>query len=243
MIFKHGLSSRALAYFGFKTFLILNETVQVQRLLLGLLTFFLLCRFPGHLAAKLLSKLVEFASDRLFFLIAQALGLVLTLCGLFLVKGLRQNSAALRHMHDYLDGFRPMAFIFICIFCIVEFTGLPQVLGDRLRRLAKPVFGQHFGVKVTALLLHCADELLHYFLLVYFHVDDTLSLLAGQLVLLNFLEHIMYTCRSFLLDVVDGFTLADTIKATHDGGLNQTNRSVHVMVIQLWYQDLVSFLY
>jgi len=90
--------------------------------------------------------------------------------------------------------------------------------------------------------LDCADELLHNLLFVNFHVDDTLGLLARKLVLLNFLEHIVDTSCSFLLRVVDRFSLADVMEATHDGGLDQTDRSVNVVVLQFWYQDLVRLL-
>ena len=58
MIFKYGLSRRALAYFGFNTFLIFNQAVQVQRLLFSLFTFFLLRRLFIHFAPKFLRKIV-----------------------------------------------------------------------------------------------------------------------------------------------------------------------------------------
>jgi hypothetical protein len=73
-------------------------------------------------------------------------------------------------------------------------------------------------------------------------MDDTLGLLARKLVLLNFLEHVVDSSCAFLLGVVDRFSLADVMEASHDGGLDQTDRSVNVVVLQFWYQDLVRLL-
>jgi hypothetical protein len=62
-------------------------------------------------------------------------------------------------------------------------------------------------------------------------VDDALGLLARKLVLLNFLEHFVDTSCAFLLGIVDRFPLADVMEASHDGGLDQTDRSVNVVVL------------
>ena len=240
MIFENGLG-RALTQFGFEALLVFNQAVKVEGLLFR---FFLVghCHLAGHHFAELLREIVELATDRLFFLAAQALNAVLALGTFLLALRFRHDDVGRRHMHEHLARLGAIALVFVCVFLVLELSCGPRILGSRLRRLSEPVLREYLGVKVPPLLLDCADELLHDLLLVDLHMDDALGLLARQLVLLDLLKHVVDARRSFLLHVVDGLALADSVQAAHDRGLNEAYRSIHVVVLQLRNQHLVRLL-
>lgn len=79
-------------------------------------------------------------------------------------------------------------------------------------------------------------------MLVYFHLDDTLRLFGRQLVFLDLLQHVVDSGRTLLLRIVDRLALAKAMQAAHDGRLDQTHRSVNVVVLELWDQHLIGLL-
>ena len=95
---------------------------------------------------------------------------------------------------------------------------------------------------VISLICLVFEEILDHFHSVYLHVDDTLRLLRRQLVLLNGLYSLVDASGALRLDIVDGVTFRNAMQALHNGGLDQADRSVNVVILDARDEDLFTLL-
>ena len=80
-------------------------------------------------------------------------------------------------------------------------------------------------------LVNNLQELLNVLLLVDFHVQYGVSLLRRELILLDRLDNFMYSSCSHLFLIIKNVSFLHSVKTPHDGSLNETNRSIDIVVV------------
>ena len=86
------------------------------------------------------------------------------------------------------------------------------------------------GVK-TLPLADILEKLVKKLSLINLHLDEALSLLGAQLILLNGLHHIMDASGSLLRCVIEFLSLQNLMQTPHDCSLDHTHRLVDIVVL------------
>lgn len=238
VVIKDTTRLRALTDFGFKIFFSLDQIFSKLALFVQTLGFF--------------GELHQVSFDLLLFSLAQfvinlRIGATRYACIQF--SAIRCSCNLRKDIHDGLRSFIVSIHLLHLLLLIVfrlfnELSTLPNIDWESLKWCTQSMLCQFaFKSRVeVCLVIGTFQERLHHFKSVHFLVNQALRLLWRKLVLVNRLEHLMDACGSLLLRVVDGVTFLNPMQTAHDSRLDQTHRSIHVVILYSWDQNLFALL-
>lgn len=203
------------------------------RLFTAILNYFPFCLPPFNFFCKI-KKLAFYL---FFFFFAKILNFFIKSCFFGLFVSFKYCWGNIRtNWKNHLNWFSPILTIFLNFVFIWKFSRSPNIFrnGFHWFRQTKQ-FLLKFWVEISTFFLeNRAYELFNNFLLVNFHVNNTLSKFTWKLIFLDLLNNVMNSCSTLLLYVINQLPLLKTMETSHDCRLYETHSSINIVIFKLW---------